>query len=134
MKVQLFVPPGGYFAERWSQGAPMPPLGLLYSGAVLEKEGIEVEIVPADILKMDWHDIKRKVHDGRPDIVGVTSTTETRFQSFEVVKLAKKAYPPVLTVMGGPHPSMAAQDALAHLPASDVGVRGEGEESTVEAC
>src|SRR3989304_2469831 len=94
MRVQLFVPPGGYFAERWSKGSSMPPLGLLYIGAVLEKEGVEVEIVPADILKMGWGDIVRKVRDGRPDIVGVTSTTENRFQSFELVRLATKTYPP----------------------------------------
>src|SRR4030042_2228441 len=125
MKVQLFVPPGGYFAERWSKGSSMPPRGLLYIGAVLEKEGVEVEIVPADILKMGWGDIERKVRDGRPDIVGVTSTTENRFQSFELGRLAKKASPPALTVMGGPHASMAAEDAAAPLPELDVVVRGE---------
>ena len=48
-KVQLYVPPGGYFAERWSKGSSIPPLGLLSIGAVLEREGIPVEIVPADI-------------------------------------------------------------------------------------
>lgn len=134
MKIQLFVPPGGYFAERWSKGSSMPPLGLLYIGAVLEKEGIEVEIVPADILKMGWSDIARKIQDGRPDIVGVTSTTENRFQSFKLVRLAKKAYPPAMTVMGGPHASMAAEDALAHIPGLDIVVRGEGEETTLDLC
>jgi anaerobic magnesium-protoporphyrin IX monomethyl ester cyclase len=134
MKIQLFVPPGGYFAERWSKGSTMPPLGLLYIGAVLEKEGIEVEIVPADVLKMGWPDIARKIRDGRPDIVGVTSTTENRFQSFQLIRLAKKAYPPALTVMGGPHASMAAEDALAHIPELDIVVRGEGEETTLDLC
>ncbi len=134
MKIQLFVPPGGYFAERWSKGSSMPPLGLLYIGAVLEKEGIEVEIVPADILKMGWSDIARKIEAARPDIVGVTSTTENRFQSFKLVRLAKKAYPPATTVMGGPHASMAAEDALAHIPGLDVVVRGEGEETTLDLC
>ena len=43
MKVQLIMPPGGYLAERWVKGSTMPPLGLLYIGAVLEKEGIDVE-------------------------------------------------------------------------------------------
>ncbi len=38
-KVQLYVPPGGYFAERWSKGSSIPPLGLLSIGAVLEREG-----------------------------------------------------------------------------------------------
>jgi len=112
----------------------MPPLGLLYIGAVLEKAGIDVAIVPADILKMDWRDIERKICDDRPDIVGVTSTTENRFQSFELVRLAKKAFPQALTVMGGPHASMAAEDALAHIPDLDVVVRGEGEETTLELC
>jgi len=134
MKIQLFVPPGGYFAERWSKGSTMPTLGLLYIGAVLEKEGIDVEIVPADVLKMSWKDIARKIQDERPDIVGVTSTTENRFQSFKLVRLAKKAYPPALTVMGGPHASMAAEDALAHIPGLDIVVRGEGEETTLDLC
>jgi radical SAM superfamily enzyme YgiQ (UPF0313 family) len=134
MKIQLFVPPGGYFAERWSKGSSMPPLGLLYIGAVLEKEGIDVEIVPADILKMGWKDIARKIQDERPDIVGVTSTTENRFQSFKLVRLAKKAYPPALTIMGGPHASMAAEDALAHIPELDIVVRGEGEETALDLC
>jgi radical SAM superfamily enzyme YgiQ (UPF0313 family) len=134
MRIQLFVPPGGYFAERWSRGSTMPTLGLLYIGAVLEKEGIDVEIVPADVLKMSWRDIVRKIQDGRPDIIGVTSTTENRFQSFKLVRLAKKAHPSGLTVMGGPHASMAAEDALAHIPELDIVVRGEGEETTLDLC
>lgn len=40
MKVQLYVPPGGYFAERWSKGSSMPPLGILYIAAVLEKTAL----------------------------------------------------------------------------------------------
>ena len=90
MKVQLFVPPGGYFAERWSKGSSMPPLGLLSLGAVLEQEGIDVEVVPADILKLSWREVEGKIRDGQADIVGVTSTTENRFQSFDLVKRAKK--------------------------------------------
>jgi anaerobic magnesium-protoporphyrin IX monomethyl ester cyclase len=127
MKVQLYVPPGGYFAERWSKGSTMPPLGLLYIGAVLEKAGVEVEIVPADILKLDWGGIRKKIEADRPDIVGVTSTTENRFQSFRLVKVAREAAPGAVTIMGGPHASMAAEDTLAHIPELDIIVRGEGE-------
>ncbi len=112
----------------------MPPLGLLSIGAVLEREGIEVELVPADILKLGWREIEGKIRDGRPDIVGVTSTTENRFQSFELVRRAKKINPQALTVMGGPHASMAAEDTLVHIPELDVVVRGEGEETTLDLC
>lgn len=133
-KVQLYVPPGGYFAERWSKGSSIPPLGLLSIGAVLEREGIPVEIVPADILGLSWSDIVRKIRADRPDIVGVTITTENRFQSFRLVRLAKKARPEVLTILGGPHASMAAEDCLDHIPELDLVCRGEGEETMLEVC
>jgi anaerobic magnesium-protoporphyrin IX monomethyl ester cyclase len=134
MKVQMIIPPGGYFAERWSKGSTMPPLGLLYIGAVLEKEGIDVRIVPADMKNMSWGDIKQDILDYVPDIIGVTSTTENRFQSFKLIKLAKKTFPQAMAIMGGPHASMAAEDCLAHIPELDLVVRGEGEETMIELC
>lgn len=134
MKIQLFVPPGGYFAERWSKGSTMPTLGLLTIGAVLERAGIDVEIVPADVLKLGWRDIRRKIARDRADIVGVTSTTENRFQSFRLIRIARRANPGALTVMGGPHASLAAADTLDHLPELDVIVQGEGEITTLELC
>ena len=132
MKVQLFVPPGGYFAERWSRGSTMPPLGLLSIGAVLEQAGVDVEIVPSDVLGMSWSDIRRKITRDKADIIGVTSTTENRFQSFKLIRIARRANPAALTVMGGPHASMAAEDTLAHFPELDVIVRGEGEVTALE--
>ncbi len=134
MNILLFVPPGGYFAERWSKGSTMPTLGLLSIGAVLEKAGIDVGIVPADVLGLDWRGIRDKIRDERPDVVGVTSTTENRFQSFKLIRIARQALPGVLTVMGGPHASMASADTLAHIPELDVVVRGEGEVTTLELC
>lgn len=134
MKVMLIVPPGGYFAERWSKGSTMPTLGLLYIGAVLEKEGFDVRIVPADVLGLDWRGLRRLIRTERPDVVGVTSTTENRFQSFKVVRLARRAAPGAVVVMGGPHASMASGDTLAHIPELDVVVRGEGEVTTRELC
>ena len=110
MKVQLFIPPGGYFAERWSKGSSMPPLGLLYIAAVLEKEGHEVRVVPTDILEWTWPQIREEIRTFRADIIGVTSTTENRFQSFQLIKEAKKAHPGALTVLGGPHASMAGEE------------------------
>jgi anaerobic magnesium-protoporphyrin IX monomethyl ester cyclase len=134
MKVQLIIPPGGYFAERWSKGSTMPPLGLLYIGTILEKEGIDVRIVPADMKNMSWGDIKQNILEYEPDIIGVTSTTENRFQSFKLIKLAKTTLPQATVILGGPHASMAAEDCLAHIPELDLVVRGEGEETVLELC
>ncbi len=134
MKVQLLAPPGGHLAQRWSTGTSMPPLGLLYIGAVLEREDIAVKITPADVLGWSWRRVFREIHDFSPDVVGVTSTTENRFQSFRLIKIAKKAQPTVLTVMGGPHASLAAEDTLIHLPELDAVIRGEGEMTMLELC
>ncbi len=94
MKVQLFVPPAGYLAERWSRGTSMPPLGILYIAAILEKEGIEVEVIPADVLNLSWRQIVRKIEAGRADIIGATSTTENRFQSFKLLRLRSPGQSP----------------------------------------
>ena len=134
IKVQLYVPPGGYFAERWAKGSSMPPLGLLSIAAVLDREGIAVEVVPADVLEMSWRDIRRKIEADRPDVIGVTITTENRFQSFRLIRLAKKVHPAGLTVLGGPHASMAGEDCLEHIPELDVVVRGEGELTMLDLC
>ena len=134
MKVQLFIPPGGYVAERWSQGSTMPPLGILSIAAVLEKEGVAVEVVPAEVLDLSWDEIEREIRRYEPDVIGVTSYTENRFQSFEIIRRARRTRPQALTVMGGPHASMAAEDSLAHLPELDVVVRGEGEMTMLELC
>ena len=134
MKVKLFIPPGGYFAERWSKGSSMPPLGLLYIGAVLEQAGHQVEIVPAELLQLSWKQIQERIKQFQPDIVGVTSTTENRFQSFQLIKKAKQAAPSVLTILGGPHASMAAEDCLKHIPELDLVARGEAENTMLELC
>lgn len=134
MKVQLFVPPGGYLAERWTKGSTMPPLGLLYIGAMLEREGVAVRIVPADMKKMNGREIRKEILDFRPDFIGVTSTTENRFQSFKLIKLAKKVFPQASTILGGPHASMAAEDCLSYIRELDFVVRGEGEMTMLDLC
>lgn len=134
MKVQLFVPPGGYLAERWTKGSTMPPLGLLYLGAVLKREGIDVRIVPADMKQLSWKEIRQQVSDFQPDFIGVTATTENRFQSFKLIQIVKKTYPQALIILGGPHASMAAEDCLSHIPEIDFVVRGEGEITMIELC
>jgi radical SAM superfamily enzyme YgiQ (UPF0313 family) len=127
MKVMLCVPPGGYFAERWSQGSMMPSLGVLYLAAVLEQNNIDVEIVPSHVLGLTWDDLARKFETEKPDVIGITTTTENRFLSFQLADIAKKAYPEAFVVLGGPHFTGTAYDTLSHLPAVDGVVSGEGE-------
>lgn len=132
MKFQLFVPPQGYVAQRWDEGGSMPPLGILYLAAVLEQKGVEVDVVPCDVLKLSWHEVEQRIRDFCPDVVGATTTTENRFESFRLVKIAKNVDPNIKTVLGGPHVSMAEEDTLLHIQEADVAVVGEAENTVVE--
>src|SRR5256885_1096386 len=55
MKVILFVPPGGYFAERWAQGSTMPNLGILYIAAVLV-QAVEAGGDLSKVAGISYHD------------------------------------------------------------------------------
>jgi radical SAM superfamily enzyme YgiQ (UPF0313 family) len=132
MKVQLFIPPVGYVAQRWGKGTSMPPLGVLYLAAALEKEEIEVDVVPADILDYNWKDVERRIKEFAPDVVGCTTTTENRFDSFKVATIAKQVDSKILTVLGGPHVTMAGPDTLLNIRDVDITVIGEGEITIVE--
>jgi radical SAM superfamily enzyme YgiQ (UPF0313 family) len=132
MRFQLFVPPQGYVAQRWEEGGSMPPLGILYLAAVLEKKGVEVDVVPCDVLQLSWHGVEKRIRDFCPDIVGATTTTENRFESFRLARIAKKIDPGIMTVLGGPHVSMAEEDTLLHVQDVDVAVVGEAENTVVE--
>ena len=114
----------------------MPALGVLYLASVLEKEGIPVKVVPADVLGLSWEAIEEEIAAYKPDVIGVTTLTENRFQSFELVKRAKGVLPEALVCIGGPHGTNSADDCLRHIPELDLVVRGEGEETILElmAC
>jgi anaerobic magnesium-protoporphyrin IX monomethyl ester cyclase len=109
-------------------------LGMLYLASYLEKEGTEVEIIDAL-----WEDIARDNLKGRlvkskPDVVGLTCYTENRFQVFDIVRMVKDFNPRIVTVLGGPHVTDAAEDTLRNLPELDYVVKGEGELTFFELC
>jgi len=110
----------------------MPPLGILYLAAVVKSEGHEVDVVTADVLEMSWEDVRDRIRDFGPDMVGVTTTTENRFDSFRTVRLAKEVDPRIFTVLGGPHISMAGTETLEDIRDADALVLGEGERTIVD--
>lgn len=129
MKVLLVNPPSSFNTKEL-----MPPLGLGYIAAVLENNNIEVEILDAEVEKLSWKTLERKCKESNPDLAGITSLTESRFESFKVSKIIKNALPNTMVVMGGPHPSLATEDTLLNVKTVDVVVRGEGEKTMAELC
>lgn len=125
MKILLINPPSG-------NKNPLLPLSLAYIAAVLEKEKFLVEILDTDALELTDQEIKEKVSNFKPDIVGVTMMTATFYASKKVIKIIKKSFPDCLTIVGGAHPSALPKETLEEITEIDILVMGEGEETILE--
>lgn len=125
--VLLILPAGGYYAERWKAGSLMPPLGLFYLAAVLEQNGFRVAIIDAHLEGLTIKDVVARAAEINPKVIGLSFATDNRFPAFSTVEALKQRLPQTPLVLGGPHPSLTAEDTLKHIAEVDYIVRGEGE-------
>lgn len=108
------------------------PLSLLLLANYLKRKGMDVQIIDCDSMRMDWKAVEGILAEKKPDIIGFTSSTSSRFNTIDAIKKAKGLLPDTTVVVGGWHFSYVAEDTLRNLPEVDVVVRGEGELSLYE--
>lgn len=112
-----------------------PPLGLAYLAAVLERAGHEVQIHDALLLGTRPAKLAKVLRAAKPDVVGISIYSPTRYESFRTAQLVKDTLGPgVPVIAGGPHVSAVPEDTLLHVPAIDHVVAGEGDEAMLELC
>jgi anaerobic magnesium-protoporphyrin IX monomethyl ester cyclase len=109
--------------------AQMPPLGMLWIGGELMRAGHGVEFIDVQV---DKRDPAAAAKDLRPALALVGGTSHSRFASFYIASRIKEVSPQTVVVYGGPHATFTANDTLQNIPAIDIIVRGEGEESCPE--
>lgn len=108
---------------------PNHPLGLLYLGAVLEKEGHEVVILDPRLGLSDL-EIAKTVLKHNPRLVGLTSTTPQIVRGLNIAKQIKElSNIPIL--FGGVHPTLLPEEVLRN-DFVDFVIHGESEETIVE--
>lgn len=132
-------------------------LGLCYIASVLNKAGFCVRIYNADYLNGTnypsqkdlienyenyktilenpdhplWQEIKSRVEDFKPDLVGITALTGT-YKSAEIIaRLVKNIDSGIQLVIGGVHPTILP-DEVSKNKMFDFIVRGEGENTFLE--
>jgi len=108
----------------------VPPIGLLYIAAVLEREKFEVSVIDAFLLKLNHIELSRKIIKHKADIVGITSESVNYYESLRIAKTVKNVSKAVV-VLGGPHASIKPMD-LIQYPEVDIVVIGEGEFTMLE--
>lgn len=102
----------------------LPPLGLAYIAAVLEKAGYKVKILDVLALNISSGQTRDFIIQEKPDIVGATSMTSSIRGALEVLRIAKEAG--AITVIGGPQLSIYPEETLS-FDFIDYGINGEGE-------
>ena len=117
------APPPG---SPWYIGQKVPPLGLAYVAAALEKEGFLVEIVDNYLLEKPIEYVKQRVRILSPQVVGITCNSVSYKGCIETAKAVKEVLSSCKVVVGGPHPSYLPESMLQHQEVDYV-VMGEGE-------
>jgi len=102
----------------------LPRLGLPLLGAILREHfGITPKIYFEEVSKLPKEEMERA------DLVGISTITPTAPAAYDLIRWIKRNRD-IPVVLGGPHVSFLADEALAH--GADFVIRGEGEESLVE--
>lgn len=109
----------------------LPPLGLSYVAAALEKAGFKVEMLDNYLLRKSIDEVKEIVKRASPEIVGMTCSSASYPRCVETAKAIKEVLPSCKIVVGGWHPSYVPESMLQH-PEIDYVVVGEGERAMVE--
>ena len=114
----------------WGMAGKLPPLGLAYVAAVMEKSGFSVEIYDNYLLERSIEQVKDEVRKRQPEIAGITCSSLTYTRCIEMAKAVKEVCPTCKVVVGGPHPSYMPETMLQHNEIDYV-VIGEGEQAMV---
>ena len=121
----LFIYPPISFEERGALSAYSPPLGALYLGTMLKKEGHEVHVIDADAERLSLAQVRSRIESIDPDVIGLTCLTLTLDSCKAIVREARKVADAYIAV-GGPHIGVAPQRSL-HEIGADAYVVGEAE-------
>ena len=110
----------------------VPPMGLAYLAAVLERKGYPVKIIDAQALGLNSSQLRARLEKERPDIIGATAVTSTIYDAMAATKVGKEACPEAFTILGGPHVTFLPVQTLRECPQLDAVCIGEGEETILD--
>ncbi|NVM04973.1 MAG: B12-binding domain-containing radical SAM protein [Candidatus Helarchaeota archaeon] len=102
-----------------------PPSGILILCSVLKNLGYKVDFIDLSIEKEARLKILLR---NKPSLIGITALTNTFPLSIRILKKIKELDPKLKTVIGGPHVSFQAEEALS-IEEIDYVIIGEGEQS-----
>jgi len=127
MKIALISPPAAKYSTKM-RARPYHafPIGLGYLAGYVREAGHTVKILAPDPSGMEMAAVWKCLEEFKPDLVGISSVTQTFLAAGELAEEAKRRLGcPV--IMGGVHVTALPRTSLQRFPALDAVIRGEGE-------
>lgn len=103
----------------------VPPLGIAYIGAVLEKMGIEAKIIDCSV-GISFDNLFDMILKESPKVIGISSTTPAFVNAERVAKFIREKLPTTKTIIGGAHVTAMPEETIK-TGLFDIGIIGEGE-------
>jgi anaerobic magnesium-protoporphyrin IX monomethyl ester cyclase len=133
VKVLFVEPPKDYW---FVMGEYLPPpYGILQLAAFLEtnSKDVEIEVLDCQAMDLDWRGLEKRIESFDPDLVASSAlATCNTYVVVRTLETAKRVKPEVLTIAGGQHFTVTAEESLKAYPEIDIIVRGEGERTLLE--
>ena len=110
----LFVEPPRQFWFVMGEYLP-PPFGILQLAAYLERElpEVEIEVIDCTAQRISWSGLEQRIAAVNPDIVAASAfATCNVYLVARTFEIAKTVNPEILTVTGGQHFTVMAQESL----------------------
>ena len=113
-------------------GVYSPPMGLASLAAFIRRSGYSVKIIDCCALNLDVRECTARILAESPAYVGITMATCSAGRAAALAAALKKLNGRLTIIAGGCHVSSLPAETMEAYPQFDIGVIGEGEETTVE--
>jgi len=115
------------YSKKTDLVSDFPRLGLLYLGAVLEREGLTVEILENRDREYSLEQVLSIISARKPLILGLSSMTSNMRGTYQLARAVKERFGDEISIgLGGPHVS-ADPEVIKRFPVFDWAVTGEAE-------
>ena len=137
MKIML-IQPGLTLDERYGKylgkvGPMCEPMGLAYLAAVIrEAKAADVEILDIAAVRISTEELKKRIIESNPNIVGVSILTPMYLRAKEIISFVKEILPKAKIIVGGPHVTVFPEITLEENKDIDIACFGEAEATIVE--
>ncbi|MBN1583726.1 MAG: B12-binding domain-containing radical SAM protein [Anaerolineae bacterium] len=83
--------------------------GLAHLSSAAKAQGFEIDLI--DLRALDgWEHFRAELETRKPDVIGVTMMSVDFNPAMKCVDIAKEVDPAIVTIVGGPHPTLALDE------------------------